>query len=243
LRQIHFVFYIFGADQGLLMKAHTKETQATTTPALALEFLREGNQRFVSNLQVSRNLLQQVNETREGQWPFATILSCIDSRTSAELIFDQGLGDIFSIRVAGNVVNTDILGSMEFACNVAGSKLLVVLGHTSCGAIKGACDRVELGNLTELLSKIQPAIYQENSVLEPSLRTSKNRPFVESVSRINVQRSVKAVVERSFVLEQLIEKRQIGVIGAMYDIETGVVTFYEDERVFTSEDVRRLRLH
>jgi carbonic anhydrase len=225
------------------MKAHTKETQATTTPQLALEFLREGNQRFVSNLKVNRDLLQQVNQTREGQWPFATILSCIDSRTSAELIFDQGLGDVFSIRVAGNVVNTDILGSMEFACNVAGSKLLVVLGHTSCGAVKGACDHVELGNLTELLSKIQPAIYQESSVLDPSLRNSKNRPFVESVARLNVQRSVKAVVERSFILEQMIENKQIGVIGAMHDIETGVVAFYEDERVFTSEDVRRLRSH
>jgi carbonic anhydrase len=223
------------------MKTHTKETQATTTPQLALEFLREGNRRFVSNLQLNRDLLQQVNETREGQWPFATILSCIDSRTSAELIFDQGLGDIFSVRVAGNVVNTDILGSMEFACNVAGSKLLVVLGHTSCGAVKGACDRVELGNLTELLSKIQPAIYQESSVLDPSLRNSKNRSFVENVARINVRRSLKAVIERSFILEQLVEKEQIGVIGAMHNIETGLVEFYEDERVFTKEDVRRLR--
>jgi carbonic anhydrase len=223
------------------MKANTKETQATTTPELALELLRKGNQRFVSNLQLNRDLLQQVNETRQGQWPFATILSCIDSRTSAELIFDQGLGDIFSVRVAGNVVNTDILGSMEFACNVAGSKLLVVLGHTSCGAIKGACDRVEMGNLTELLSKIQPAIYQESTVLDASLRNSKNRSFVESVARINVQRSIKAVVERSFILEQLTESGQIGVIGAMYDIETGVVHFYDDDRVFTREDVRRLR--
>jgi carbonic anhydrase len=225
------------------MKAHTKETQATTTPQLALEFLREGNQRFVNNLQLNRDLLQQVNETRQGQWPFATILSCIDSRTSAELIFDQGLGDIFSIRIAGNVVNNDILGSMEFACGLAGSRLLVVLGHTSCGAIKGACDRVELGNLTELLSKIQPAIYQESSVLDPGLRNSKNRAFVENVARINVQRSVNAVVERSFILGQLIEKGSIGVIGAMYNIETGVVQFYEDERVFTSEDVGRLRSH
>lgn len=223
------------------MKTHTKETQATTTPERALEFLRQGNQRFVNNLQLNRDLLQQVNETREGQWPFATILSCIDSRTSAELIFDQGLGDIFSIRVAGNVVNTDILGSMEFACHVAGSKLLVVLGHTSCGAIKGACDHVELGNLTELLSKIQPAVYQESSERDPTLRNSKNREFVENVTRINIRRSVNAVVERSFILEQLIEKGQIGVIGAMHDIETGVVHFYEDERVFTAEDVRRLR--
>src|SRR5262245_39221969 len=118
------------------MKTHTSETQSTTTPAMALEFLKEGNLRFISNLRINRNLLQQANETRDGQWPFATIVSCIDSRTSAELIFDQGLGDIFSVRIAGNVVNTDIMGSLEFACRVAGSKLIVVLGHTSCGAIK-----------------------------------------------------------------------------------------------------------
>src|SRR5919205_2586939 len=135
------------------MRTHTKETQATTTPQAALQFLREGNYRFVNNLKAHRNLLEQVNETRDGQFPFATILSCIDSRTSAELIFDQGLGDVFSVRIAGNIVNEDILGSMEFACKVAGSKFIVVLGHTKCGAIKGACDDVEIGNLTTLLSK------------------------------------------------------------------------------------------
>ena len=124
---------------------------------MAMEILQEGNGRFIKNLKAQRDLLEQVNDTREGQWPFATILSCIDSRTSAELVFDQGLGDIFSIRIAGNIVNTDILGSMEFACKVAGSKLIVVLGHTKCGAVKGACDHVEMGNLTELLSKLQPA--------------------------------------------------------------------------------------
>ena len=140
------------------MKAHNKETQAQMTPRKALQFLQEGNNRFINNLKANRNLLEQVNETRDGQWPFATILSCIDSRTSAELIFDQGLGDIFSVRIAGNIVNTDILGSMEFACKVAGSKLIVVLGHSKCGAVKGACDHVEMGNLTELLSKIQPAV-------------------------------------------------------------------------------------
>ena len=146
------------------MKAHTYETQASITPERALEILKEGNLRFVNNLKVNRNLLQQANETRDGQWPFAVVLSCIDSRTSAELIFDQGLGDIFSIRIAGNVVNTDIIASLEFACKLAGSKLIVVLGHTSCGAIKGACDRVEMGNLTELLSKIQPAIDRKSVV-------------------------------------------------------------------------------
>ncbi|HMW27201.1 MAG TPA: carbonic anhydrase, partial [Ferruginibacter sp.] len=140
------------------MKTLNKEIQSKITPRKALELLKGGNQRFVNNLKANRNLLEQVNETSEGQWPFAIILSCIDSRTSAELIFDQGLGDIFSVRIAGNIVNTDILGSMEFACKLAGSKLVVVLGHTKCGAVKGACDHVEMGNLTELLSKLQPAV-------------------------------------------------------------------------------------
>lgn len=223
------------------MRAHTRETQASVTPERALGILREGNLRFVNNLEAHRNLLQQANETRDGQWPFATVLSCIDSRTSAELIFDQGLGDIFSIRVAGNIVNTDVLGSMEFACKVAGSKLLVVLGHTACGAVKGACDHIELGHLTDLLAKIQPAVYSERTILDPAQRTSKNRTFVESVARINVLRSVKAVAERSFILEQMIEAQQIGVIGAMHSLDTGVVEFYDDARVFTAADVKRLR--
>ena len=208
------------------MKAHNKETQAQMTPRKALQFLQEGNDRFINNLKANRNLLEQANETRDGQWPFATILSCIDSRTSAELIFDQGLGDIFSVRIAGNIVNTDILGSMEFACKVAGSKLIVVLGHSKCGAVKGACDHVEMGNLTELLSKIQPAVYQEKDTTDN--RTSKNSEFVENVSEINVKRSVKNIIERSFVLEQMLEEGQIGIVGAMHDIESGKVIFYDD---------------
>lgn len=208
------------------MKAHSKETQAQMTPRKALMFLQEGNNRFVNNLKANRNLLEQANETRDGQWPFATILSCIDSRTSAELIFDQGLGDIFSVRIAGNIVNTDILGSMEFACKVAGSKLIVVLGHSKCGAVKGACDHVEMGNLTELLSKIQPAVYQEKDTTEN--RNSKNSEFVENVAEINVKRSVKNIIERSFVLEQMLEEGQIGIVGAMHDIESGNVIFYDD---------------
>ena len=139
------------------MRTLTQELQAKITPQEALEILKQGNQRFVNNLKANRNLLQQANETRDGQWPFAVILSCIDSRTSAELTFDQGLGDIMSIRIAGNIINTDILGSMEFACKVTGAKLIVVLGHSKCGAVKGACDHVEMGNLTELLAKLQPA--------------------------------------------------------------------------------------
>lgn len=208
------------------MKTLNKELQAQITPRKALELLQEGNKRFINNLKAHRNLLEQVNETSDGQWPFATILSCIDSRTSAELIFDQGLGDVFSVRIAGNIVNTDILGSMEFACKVAGSKLIVVLGHSKCGAVKGACDHVEMGNLTELLSKLQPAVYQEKTTKEN--RTSKNEPFVENVAKINVKRNVKNIIERSFILEQMVENGEIGIVGAMHNIETGKVTFYND---------------
>ncbi|MBE2230742.1 MAG: carbonic anhydrase [Chitinophagaceae bacterium] len=210
------------------MRVHTKETQANLTPRMALNILKEGNDRFVKNLKAQRDLLAQVNATRDGQWPFATVLSCMDSRTGAELVFDQGLGDIFSIRIAGNIVNTDILGCMEFACKVAGSKLIVVLGHTKCGAVKGACDHVEMGNLTELLSKLQPAVYEERSITSPDKRNSANPAFVENVSAINVRRSVKSIIERSYIIEQMVESGAIGVVGAMYNIETGKVEFYED---------------
>ncbi len=208
------------------MKTQNKETQQQLTPRMAMDILKEGNNRFIKNLKQERDLLQQVNDTREGQWPFATILSCIDSRTSAELIFDQGLGDVFSVRIAGNIVNTDILGSMEFACKVAGSKLIVVLGHSKCGAVKGACDHVEMGNLTELLSKIQPAVYQEKET--KSDRSSSNEAFVENVAEINVKRSVKNIIERSYILEQMVENGTIGIVGAMYNIENGNVEFYKD---------------
>ena len=215
------------------MKTLNKELQASITPRKALEILKEGNNRFVNNLKAHRDLLEQVNDTRDGQWPFATILSCIDSRTSAELIFDQGLGDVFSIRIAGNIVNTDILGSMEFACKVAGSKLIVVLGHSKCGAVKGACDHVEMGNLTELLSKIQPSVYQEKETL--TNRNASNEPFVENVAQINVKRSVKNSIERSFILEQMVENGEIGIVGAMHNIETGEVIFYNDVEFIKDE--------
>jgi carbonic anhydrase len=217
------------------MKTLNKEIQSKITPRKALEILQKGNDRFVNNLKANRNLLEQVNETSEGQWPFATILSCIDSRTSAELIFDQGLGDVFSVRIAGNIVNTDILGSMEFACKVAGSKLIVVLGHSKCGAVKGACDHVEMGNLTELLSKLQPAVYAERETLHADSRNSKNATFVENVAAINVRRSVKAIIERSFIIEQMVENGEIGVVGAMYNIETGQVEFYDDVEYIKDE--------
>ncbi len=215
------------------MKTLTKELQSKITPKFALDILRDGNKRFLSNLKVNRNLLQQVNETSEGQHPFAVILSCIDSRTSVELIFDQGLGDVFSVRIAGTVINEDILGSIEFACKVGGSKIIVVLGHTKCGAIKGACDSVKMGNLTALLSKIQPSIDAEKSVIKS--RNSENDEFVEKVSAINVKKSVHAIIERSLILRELIEIGAVGIVGAMHEISTGEVKFYEDTLIVNTK--------
>lgn len=214
------------------MKTLTKELQAAITPRMALELLKDGNKRFVNNLKANRNLLQQANETSDGQHPIAVILSCIDSRTSAELIFDQGLGDVFSVRIAGNIVNEDILGSMEFACKLAGAKIIVVLGHSKCGAIKGACDHAEMGNLTTLLSKIRPAVDDETETVEN--RSSKNVLFVENVAAINVKRTVKAIKERSTILLQMINKGEIGIVGGMHDLSTGEVTFYNDTQVFNN---------
>ena len=208
------------------MKTLTKEMQDGITPAMALHLLNDGNKRFVNNLKINRNLLQQANETSDGQHPFAVILSCIDSRTSAELIFDQGLGDVFSIRIAGNIINEDILGSMEFGCKVAGAKIIVVLGHTKCGAVRGACDHVEMGNLTALLSKIQPAVYDEKT--ETENRNSGNNEFVEKVATINVKRTVHAIMERSPILKEMIEQGQIGIVGGTHDITTGQVIFLKD---------------
>lgn len=209
------------------MKAHTRETQATMTPQKSLQYLKEGNLRFQNNLKANRNLLEQVNDTSDGQFPFATILSCIDSRVSAELVFDQGLGDIFSVRIAGNFVNEDILGSMEFACKLAGTKLIVVLGHTACGAVKGACDDAKMGNLTKLIEKITPAV---NAVSEPkdaSLRNSKNAEFVDTVAEKNVQLTIDRIHAESLILTEMEKNGEIMIIGAMYDINTGEVKFFE----------------
>lgn len=208
------------------MKTLTKEMQAAITPEMALKLLKEGNHRFMNNLKANRNLLEQANETSDGQHPFAIILSCIDSRTSAELIFDQGLGDIFSVRIAGNIVNEDILGSMEFACKVAGAKIVAVLGHTKCGAVKGACDHVEMGNLTALLSKIQPAVYDEKTELEN--RNSSNCEFVEKVAVINVKRTVQSIMERSPILKEMLANSEIKLVGGIHEISTGEVTFFEN---------------
>ena len=204
----------------------TKEEQAKLTPDQVLQQFIDGNKRFQSGVTTTRDHSEQARKSAPGQFPKAVVLSCLDSRVPVEDVFDQGLGDIFVGRVAGNFVNEDLLGSMEFACKVAGSKLIVVLGHSKCGAVKGACDHVEMGNLTELLSKIQPAVYEEK--ITTSERSSKNSEFVENVAEINVKRSVRNIIERSFVLEQMLDQGQIGIVGAMHDIESGKVTFYDD---------------
>lgn len=206
------------------MRTQTREIQQSLTPELAFSILKEGNRRFVRNLRFNRNLLQQVNETSGGQHPLAIVLSCIDSRTSAELIFDQGLGDIFSARVAGNVLNDDILGSMEFACKVAGAKLVVVIGHTRCSAIKSACNHVQMGHLTGLLSKISPALYAlEHAADKPTVESE----LVERVAEENVRLQMRAVVERSPILGHMLEAGEIGLVGGIYSVESGEVDFKE----------------
>ena len=207
------------------MRTQTKNTQIAMTPELALNTLKAGNKRFVENLRAHRNLLEQVNDTSEGQFPFAVVLSCIDSRTSAELIFDQGLGDIFSVRVAGNVVNEDILGSMEYACKVAGSKLIVVLGHSKCGAIVSACNHVKMGNVTSLLSKIEPSVTKVSKQLEDI----RSEDAVQLVADENVHESMRQIFSKSPILKELIDSGEIAIVGAMYDIDSGKVGFFEDE--------------
>ncbi len=204
------------------MRTHSKETQSSLTPEMALQILKEGNRRFIQNLKANRNLLQQVNETSTGQFPFATILSCIDSRTSAELIFDQGLGDIFSIRIAGNIVNEDILGSMEFGTKIVGTKLILVLGHSKCGAITGACNHVEMGHLTTLLNKIQPAVQKASATLSGD---GSNPEFVDRVTHLNVELTIGRIRHESQIIAELEQQGQIKIVGGHYDVETGQVTF------------------
>ena len=204
------------------MKVHTKITQANLTPQLAHEILVEGNDRFVKNVKAQRNLQQQVLDTSKGQYPFAVILSCIDSRVPAELVFDQGIGDIFSARVAGNIVNEDVLGSMEYACKVAGSKIVVVLGHTGCGAVTAACNHVEMGNITALLNKIQPAVKK----IKPKSNTYTEKE-IEEVASLNVKLTIERIRKESPILNELEKNNEIEIVGAKYNLKTGKVTFFE----------------
>lgn len=208
-----------------MMNAQTKASQDAISPAKALELLQEGNQRFIAKQQVERDLNLQVDQTSTGQFPFATVLSCIDSRVPAELVFDQGIGDIFSVRIAGNFVNTDILGSMEFASKLAGTKLILVLGHTACGAVKGACDHAELGNLTAMLGNITPAVEAITEPADAADRTSANIDFVNAVGTKNVELTIERIREESPVLAEMEQAGEIQIVGGMYDIATGKVNF------------------
>jgi|TARA_Y100000385_G_scaffold4838_1_gene5284 carbonic anhydrase len=206
--------------------ATTKEQQIAMTPESAIQRLKDGNSRFTKNKNFSRDLTSEVKQTSTGQNPYATVLHCIDSRVSAELIFDEGIGDVFSVRIAGNFENEDILGSMEFACKLAGTKVIVVLGHTACGAVKGACDDAKLGNLTALISKLKPAVEAVTEPVDTSKRNSGNIDFVNNVAEKNVYMTIENIREKSPVLKEMEDNGEIKIIGAMYDIKDGSVTFY-----------------
>lgn len=208
----------------------TAETQAALTPMEVIQLLKDGNERFVNGTPVERDFMAQVRETAGGQFPMASILGCIDSRVPHEIVFDKGVGDIFSARVAGNFVNTDILGSFEFATAAAGSKVIVVLGHTECGAVKGACDHVELGNLTSTLANIAPAIYAVGDLV-PGERASSNGDYVEAVTHENVEMTVRNMVERSPVMHGLVEEGKLIIIGAIHNVATGEVEFMDDTMI------------
>ena len=206
--------------------ATTKEQQITMTPESAIQRLKDGNSRFTKNKNFSRDLTSEVKQTSTGQNPYATVLHCIDSRVSAELIFDEGIGDVFSVRIAGNFENEDILGSMEFARKLAWTKVIVVLGHTACGAVKGACDDAKLGNLTALISKLKPAVEAVTEPVDTSKRNSGNIDFVNNVAEKNVYMTIENIREKSPVLKEMEDNGEIKIIGAMYDIKDGSVTFY-----------------
>jgi len=206
------------------MITQNESTQNSITPEMAIQLLKDGNSRFLENTRLTRNYRSQVKETSTGQFPFAVVLSCVDSRIPTEIIFDQGIGDFFSARIAGNFVNKDILGSMEFACKLSGAKLIVVLGHTACGAVKGACDNAELGNLTGLLNKLKPAINKVETE-EGTDRSSKNSKFVDDVALKNVEIAIEDIKNKSYVLNEMFQNKEIDIIGAMYDLKTGSVEF------------------
>jgi carbonic anhydrase len=204
------------------MRTQTRNIQNNLRPKDAHKILVEGNKRFVQNLKAQRNLREQVLETSKGQYPFAVVLSCIDSRVPTELVFDQGIGDIFSVRVAGNIINEDVLGSMEYACKVAGSKIVVVMGHTKCGAVTAACKNVEMGNISALLNKIKPAV----DVIKAE-RGTMNDNAIEEVSMVNVQFSIDRIRKESPILLEMEKNKEIEIVGALYDVSNGKVEFFD----------------
>lgn len=220
------VFWVAGVVQAQATDvALTREAQAAITPARALEMLKQGNERFVNGKTLPRDFLAQVRQTATGQYPFAAIVSCLDSRIPPAIVFDQGIGDLFVGRMAGNFVNDDMLGSLEFATKLSGAKLVVILGHTECGAIRGACDAAQLGLLTATLANINPAVEAVQGDYTP--RNSSNAAFVQSVAEMNVQLTMKKLLDRSMVLRKMVDKGELGLVGAMYDITTGKVMFYK----------------
>lgn len=218
------IFSLSGAAASAEVAAMSKDAQQAMTPEQALQSLKDGNERFTNGKMLSRDLMAQVQATSSGQFPFAIVLGCIDSRVPPELVFDQGIGDIFSPRIAGNFANTDIIGSIEFATKLAGAKLIVVLGHTECGAVKGACDNARLGNLTHTLSNISPAVYSITNVKGD--RSSKNHQFVQAVADENVRLTVNTLTDRSTILSSLVANNQLKIVGAMHDVSTGKVAFF-----------------
>jgi carbonic anhydrase len=214
------------------MRKHSKEFLENLTPYQGYELLKEGNKRFISNLNADHDHLEVINQTREGQYPFAVILSCMDSRTSVELIFDQGLGDLFSIRVAGNIVNNDIIGSIEYAVKYVGTKVLMVLGHTACGAIKSAKQGVQDGHITELLNHIQPAISRA------MLKDEAEHTFNDNVAYANVENSLEQILSRSATIKEMFTKGQIGIVGGVYNIESGEVDFFKNLTKKGEEDMQ-----
>ncbi len=215
------------------MRKHSKEFLENLTPYKGYELLVEGNKRFMNNLNKDHDHLEMINETREGQYPFAVVLSCMDSRASAELVFDQGLGDLFSIRVAGNIVNNDILASLEYAVKYVGSKVLMVLGHTECGAIKSAKAGVDDGHITALLNRIQP------SISKALLKDEGDHLFGDSVAYANVENSLEEILTRSEIVKQMFKKGEIGLVGGVYNIQTGQVDFFKNLTKKTKEDKRQ----
>ncbi|MBI4740717.1 MAG: carbonic anhydrase [Betaproteobacteria bacterium] len=204
-------------------KTLTQSVQAGFTPDSALAVLKAGNARFVSGKTLRRHHKSAIGKTALGQYPYASVLGCIDSRAAPELVFDQGIGDLFTARVAGNVVNEDILGSLEYASKAAGSRLVVVLGHTGCGAVKGACDGAQMGNLTMLLDKIKPSV---NAASTPGEHNSKNHAFVDEVTELNVKDVIKNIREKSAILKELEDQGKIKIVGALYDTSNGRVLWY-----------------
>lgn len=203
-------------------------TSEVKTPAEALLKLKEGNFRFLNNMTINRDLLKGIDRTKDNQNPYAAILSCMDSRTSIELVFDQGIGDVFSVRIAGNVATDGVLGSLEYAVQVVGSKLIVVMGHTNCGAIRGACDHVEMGFLTSVMDHIRPVVNKES--VTNADRNGSNPVFVNNVMWLNVLHSVEEILSRSKIIKDLVDKGQVEVVPAIYDVTTGMVTFNDWQR-------------